>query len=302
MSDEPLTGVIHGMSNAEYHAHPALSASGLKLLAKSPRSFYAAMRDPQRPVRKESQAMRAGTLTHTMVLEPETFNDRYYIVPSDAPTRPTAKQLQAAKPSPATLSVIEWWANFELEARGREHIDGEEFRKASLQTESLLARPEVAAYLSRGESEVSAFWVDKHTGVHCRCRPDWVHPVEGKGVVLVDVKTTQDASRVGFPKQIARFDYHLQAAHYSAGWTAATGIPVVGFVFAAVESEWPYLAASYELDLVSLEEGEAQRRILLETYAECLRTDQWPGYEEGTQQISLPSWALNFEEVSFSHA
>jgi hypothetical protein len=66
---------------------------------------------------------------------------------------------------------------------------------------------------------------------------------------------------------------------------------VHGFVFAAVESDWPHVAAPYMLDDDVLEAARRENRRLLNRYAECKRTGIWPGYPAGIQQISLPKWA-----------
>jgi len=53
------------MNNEQYHADTsAISASGLKLFARSPAHYYAAYLDPQRPERQPTAAMKLGTATH----------------------------------------------------------------------------------------------------------------------------------------------------------------------------------------------------------------------------------------------
>ena len=52
-------GIYHGMPSAEYHATDALGSSGLRKLARSPRHFYGATLDPDRPVSEPTPAMRA---------------------------------------------------------------------------------------------------------------------------------------------------------------------------------------------------------------------------------------------------
>ena len=81
------------------------------------------------------------------------------------------------------------------------------------------------------------------------------------------------------------------AAWYSDGYELATGQRVHGFVFAAVESAWPHAAAAYMLGDDVLDKARAENRRLLNRYAECKRTNIWPGYEAGIQHINLPRWA-----------
>lgn len=88
------------------------------------------------------------------------------------------------------------------------------------------------------------FDYDPATGELCRCRPDWAHPTGDRGVILVDVKTCGDASPREFGRQVARKGYHRQAAFYSDGYEIASGKRVLGFVFVAVESTWPFAASA----------------------------------------------------------
>ena len=56
------------MTNNEYHAHPALSASGLKLLNKTPAHYYAQYLAPDRVKPEPTKAMKLGTMIHTCLL------------------------------------------------------------------------------------------------------------------------------------------------------------------------------------------------------------------------------------------
>jgi exodeoxyribonuclease VIII len=67
-------------------------------------------------------------------------------------------------------------------------------------------------------------------------------------------------------------------------------------VFVAVETEYPFAANAFMLDEESLEAGRQKYRKNLRTYAECERTNTWPGYSTGIDVIRLPQWALISEE------
>jgi exodeoxyribonuclease VIII len=84
--------------------------------------------------------------------------------------------------------------------------------------------------------------------------------------------------------------YHAQEAFYTDGWRALDQ-QVDAFVFIAVEKTDPFAFAIYELPPSIVEEGRARIRDALSVYAECKRTDQWPGYGAGVQELSFPRWA-----------
>lgn len=279
MTNSTLTGIVRGLSNEAYHANPALGSTGLKRLNRSPMHFRYA------PSIARTPAMKLGTLAHTALLEPGTLAERYVIRPDSVDMRTKAGKDWAAS-VPADVDVVTM----------------PEFMAAQTQADAVRALPELAEILADGEAEVSAFWVDAETGVACKCRPDWVHTLPDGRVVLVDLKTTKDASPDGFSKQMANLGYHIQAAHYSTGWTAATGQEVAAFIFAAVENEPPYAAMAYRLGDVSKFEGLAECRRLIDLYAECKAANRWPGYGDAVQTIDVPDWALNKTEVEISYA
>lgn len=289
---EPLPlGLLKDMPAERYHATHAMSAGGLKRMRQSPAHFYGMQLDPERPEPGDpTPALKNGTLVHCAIFEPEALSKRYTILPDNAPTRPTARQRDAKKPSDDTLAAIAWWRDFEARHAGAEIVDAAQMTAAKAQAAALRRLPDIAALLAEGFGESSAFWIDPATGELCKCRPDWVSPA-GDGVVLVDGKTCQDASPEGFGRAIWNFDYWLQAAWYIDGFEAATGLRVHGFVFAAVESAWPHAAAAYMLGDDVIDKARAENRRLLNLYAECKRTGTWPGYQSGIQIVNLPAWA-----------
>lgn len=270
-------GLHAKMPSDEYHAIQAMNASGLRLMAKSPAHYYGSMLDPHRPPESQTAATRNGTLFHCALFEPDSVSDRYVTAPALLNMR--------------TKEGREW-----SKEQTREIVDEEDIARAMRQANSVRALPDVSDLMRDGIAEVSAFWNDATTGVLCKCRPDFVASV-GKGdVILIDGKSTRDASPNGFAKTIWNFRYDLQAAWYSAGWEAATEQRVIGFVFAAVENEWPHQAAAYMLGDDVLEAAQRTNQRLLQQYAECWKTGVWQGYPTGVQLVNLPKWAKLEEE------
>lgn len=271
-----LLGLHKDMPAETYHGIPAMSAGGLKRMRRSPAHFFGLQLDPNRPPPGEpTPAMKAGTLMHTCIFEPDQVDARYVVRPDGIDGR--------TKEGKAALAA--------LATSGKEVIEAAQLAAAQTQARNIHALPEVGALLAEGYGESSAFWIDEATGELCKCRPDWVNPA-GDGVILVDGKSTQDASPEGFARVIWNMDYALQAAWYVDGFESATGQKVYGFVFAAAEAAWPHAAAAYMLDDEVLDWARRENRALLNRYAECKKSGRWPAYESSIQLIAMPAWAM----------
>lgn len=170
-------------------------------------------------------------------------------------------------------------------------LTAEQWDQLHRMRDAVMAHPAANALLTSapGKAEQSVYWVDAETGVLCRCRPDYWR----EDGVLVDLKTTDDASPEGFAKSIANWRYDVQAPFYMDGVKAVTGRDALAFVFIAVEKKPPCAVGVYVLDSDSIQLGRAQYRADLHTFAACQATGNWPGYGDKIQTISVPGWHLN---------
>lgn len=261
-------GVYFNVPNETYHAGPGLSCSQVKRLRRSPLHLRRYQSRPPTP------AMFNGTLTHCALLETAEFDKRYAVAP------------YVSKNSAVWKLFAE-----ECLATGRTPITVDQRIAAFEQAASLRGLDDVSALLSDGRPEVTAYWLDEQTGVLCKCRPDFVSEVAfGTGVVLLDVKTAVDASKEGFAKACAMYGYHLQADWYCTGYARASGLQVFGMVFAVVENEYPYAAASYMLGDKSLARAAKVNRDALERFQKCEAANSWPGYPRDITVIDVPAW------------
>ena len=259
-----------------YHGGPGISKSGLDSINANPAIYYARHLDPSRPPPKSRAGQLEGSLAHCAILEPAEFSKRYAV-------------------GPDVSRATKAWKDFEADHPGVECIKPDQYEAAQRQADSVRKLPDVAEALRHGMAEVSAYWIDPVTGELCRCRPDWVYQPNESGVILLDVKTYSDASPDEFRRQVARKRYHAQDAFYSDGYSIASGKTVHGFIFLAVETEWPYAANALMLDEAGKEQGRRDYRRNLDTYAECRKTNIWPGYSNEIQIIQLPNWAIKDE-------
>lgn len=253
------------LSNEEYHAHPAIGSTSLKRILRSPAHYRYEMENPSEP----TPAMQFGTKCHQALLEPALFEKAV-----DMPLF-EGKGSRAAK---------EEWL---LENHGKMILKPGEGDQIRGMLKAVSKHKTARALLSGGMSEVSLFWKDPGTGIDCKCRPDFIHG----GNIVVDVKTTTDASLDAFQRTIARLKYHLSGAHYLTGASTYFGTKFETFINIAIEDEAPWGIHVFELDQPTIEKGEELRRRALLRLAACRQMDQFPGYPEEIVPINLTPWA-----------
>lgn len=271
-------GLYFGVPNDDYHVSPGISKSGLDLIAKSPAHYYAKYLDPNRPPAKDQTAAQLdGELAHCAILEPNEFGKRFIV-------------------GPDVSRATKAWKEFAEANAGLTSIKPDQYGSAWRQADSVHRIPDISMALSNGIPEVSAYWIDEETGVLCKCRPDFVQDCGDAGVILVDVKTCGDARPSEFARMIAKHRYHVQASYYSDGYEKASGRYVLGFIFASVETEYPYASSAIQLDEDSIEQGRRDYRRLLDIYAECKTAGKWPGHGTEVHSVRLPGWAFDDDE------
>jgi len=262
------------MENDAYHAHPAISKSGLDLIARSPLHYWARYLDPNRVPTEPTAAMRLGTAVHTHVLELDQWQQRYITAPEGIDRR-----YKVGK---------EAWAAFEAQSEGRTVISREDVDLVMAMGRSVFGHPAAAMLLGLpGKAETTHMWTDAATGLQCKCRPDWL---TDDGRLIVDLKTTENASPREFSRSIAQWRYFLQASWYLDGVEQATGTRPEQFIFICVEKKAPFACAVYAADAEMIAAGAQTAARDLEVLATCKAADTWPGYSDQIEPISLPAW------------
>jgi hypothetical protein len=260
---EQRIGIYPGITAKEYHTIEAVSNSYLSRLKRLPQ--------------EDTAAFLFGRAFHCLLLEgPETFNTLFAVIPEEINKR--------TKEGKATLEA------FEKENAEKDLIEKEDYEQMIEMVNAVIRHPFAAKVLKEGRSEQSVFWADKETGLYCKCRPDRIP--EGEHGVILDVKTSRDATQAAFTKSIASFGYHRQASFYIDGFNAVSNAKVDAFIFIAVEKEPPYVVGCYTLSDIDLDVGRVRYRELMEKEKECQDKGEWPNYEsEGLIEVNLPMWA-----------
>jgi len=266
------SGIFPGVSYEEYASWPGLRSSYLRHFRRTPAHAYEASVAPEQP----SAAMDLGTAIHTAVLEPGAFEKRY---------------ARAIKVDRRTTAGKAEWAAFEAEHAGKAILAPDEWDHITRIRQSVWRQPWAEKLLGgKGATELSVRWVDPELQVLCKARIDRYCP-EFRGLAtVVDLKSTRDAGREPFKRDIENFNYGLQAAFYLDGLAAVSGHHR-RWMWIAVEKLPPYAAALYEPDDEVLDEGRRLYRSAIAMHLECERTGEWPGYSPEPQIIGRPAWA-----------
>lgn len=262
-------GIYPNLSNEEYHSTVGISSSGLSIIAeKTPAHYKASLLTP----RKETPAMADGTRLHAAILEPHLFESRY------APILPHDKRTKEGKA---------YWQEWQEANVGKLPVTPDDRDQAQRIRDILWADTEVESLLINARIERSVFATDPETGVVVKCRPDADNISMFRW--LVDVKSTEDASEEAFSWSAYRYGYYRQAAFYLdvCSWTGNEP-PPEDFYFIAFEKVPPYGYRVYRASPRMLARGRESYRMALNTYAECVRTDDWPCYSKTVAALDLP--------------
>lgn len=256
--------LLPGLSRAEYERLPGLNWSKLKHMARSPAHYRAALQAEE----QDTDALRLGRAIHMAALEPERFH----------------------------RECVHWsggvrrgkdWEAFQVAAGVREILKADEWEQCERIRDAVHAHPIARSMLRNGQAECSATWEVDVDGVpvQARGRLDYA-----RGGLLVDLKTTRDASPEAFGRDAFRLMYHAQLAWYADGLQVATGIaPAVKLI--AVEKQAPYCVQVYDMQPETFRSGKELYMRLLRTLADCQARNVWPGYSETELPLLLPPWA-----------
>jgi len=215
-----------------------------------------------------SPAMKFGSMTHCLCLEPKLFPDRYALLDDKRSKRGKEKALALQEKGIETYTNAEFNTLMGIS----KSIKNNDFCK------KIFANP-------TGKAEQSYWWTHSGTGLPCKARCDYV--VDD---MVIDLKTTGEAGANPdkFTRTICTFHYHLQAAHY----LQATGAK--RFIFIAVEKVFPYSVGIYQLSPNFIEKGYELQEQTLHQILEASKTKFWRGYTNaspnGIQTLTPPSW------------
>jgi exodeoxyribonuclease VIII len=315
-------------TNAQYHADTTrLSNSMLNVLARKngPQLFNGYYISKTLELPEQTESMLQGDVIHCLTTEPHEFNNRFADpIPGLNRIRVAGKaawncfelklslsQLYVAKPE-INRRTTEGRKEYELflQLAGErtvlspeDYLEAEAFLKAleSTRGKTLVSREQIEvgrscakALLAHDTASILEqpaaieqridFEID---GVPMRCKPDWF----SSGLrLIIDIKSTQDASPEGFKKSADEFGYYRQAWLYREAVRLVYGIDC-RFLFACVETSQPHSVACYEPTEAMMSQGENDLRALLSEYRYRYESGDWrQDWSKGINPMDLPTW------------
>ncbi len=254
------------MTFEDYLAIDAVNISTLLHMAKSPAHYRHALMPG---AGKDTTALAFGRLVHMAILEPDRYAAEVAIWDGG---RRAGKE----------------WTAWQLANAGRVQATEDEHEQCIAMSAAVNGHRAAGAYLASAAAltEQTVKW--RHgLGIDCKGRLDWVDPGQN---LVIDLKTTRDATEFEFGRAAARYKYHTRAAWYADGCAARFG-EMPGFVLIAVEKEPPYAVAVYRIGDQALDMGRNDYEKLLIQLKVCRERDEWPGIcGDSETELMLPEW------------
>lgn len=282
-SGKITTPGIYDLSMAQYHGDccdgPSISSSGLRnIWAQSPAHYwYASPYNPNPPEEKDRPHFSIGRAAHHLLyLGRKGFDEDFVVRPSEW------KDWR-------TKAAQDWKA--EMIKAGKTIITDGELELITGMARSLGAHPLVKSGILDGFVERSLIFRDPKTGVWLKSRPDNIP--NGSGL-FADLKTTESVSDSSLERSLASFGYHMQGALVGMASEAVLGRPMEEFALVWVEKQPPHCVRITVLTGADLERGLMQLRAAIDQFAECARTNQWPGpggLRQDAEYLMLPAYA-----------
>ena len=242
------------MSNAEYHAHDSISATGMTYMDESCAHFKHRGR-----FNYETATMDLGSAFHTLTLEPHNFDLEFISQPENAKRNTTiGKQM---------------WEDHEEKRAGRISISKADVDKAAIMagntTVILNELLGVDNFHDHGWAERTFIVTDPETGLQLRCRPDFL---TFKGILL-DLKSAAKFTDRDLKGSVTERKYARATAFYIKVLGIA-GVPVKRSALVFAESTQGHMVKVRTIPDHILEEERVKLDDQLRGYARYMRGEE----------------------------
>lgn len=264
-------GAHDGIADEDYHADPALSHTGMVILANKTPLHFKHWLDSNEGHKDEFDF---GKAAHKLILEGTTEGVE-------------------------VLHFDNWRTKAAQERRDLAYAEGlipilrKDWDSIVKMRDSIAYTPFARRILADGVAERSLFWRHE-TATRMRARLDKL-----VGEVVYDLKTCQSADPRKFGKTASDYGFHQQQAQYEDGYRTVYGDELHRFSFVNVEKVPPYACSIVTLHPDAVDLGRRLNEKAVRMFNECQATGIWPGYPT-SEPVQLPTWAANQMEDSLA--
>ncbi len=244
-----------------YHSTSGISSSTVKTVYKKSLAHWKGEK------RTQTAAFTMGTAVHALLLE----KDRNLVVKG-----PKTRRSKIFTDKEATLK------------EDQVLLTEVEYAVANKMAKTTLKNKHCRKYLDHNDrvNEVSVFATCPNTGLQLKTRPDLLIESEKS---IFDVKTTMDASPIGFTRECFKYAYDIQAAFYLYVCKLAE-IDVNSFSFITVEKSAPYCSHIHTVSESLLESATERMHRTLAIIAGATEEEKYDTGWGDYSIIELPAW------------
>jgi len=228
------------LSIDDYHLNKShVSASGLKAFQISPTHFELTRLMPS----QRKTHFDFGHAAEIKLLDADKFDAKVYVINSKL----ICDSIGGLKPK-ATKDYKMWKVEelkiagnrYVIEKHGPESMDSINEIDYACKNDKL-----VSILLKNTQAQVSCLWTDEKSGVNLKTRPDLVHVNKN---IIIDVKTTVDASPWAFARSAAKYNYPIQAVTQIDGVVASGLMDHVDlYYYLTIQKSAPYMVQLYRM-------------------------------------------------------
>ena len=251
-----------------------VSKSMLSVFADSPVKYRAMYLLGTMPRKKPTRPMKLGSILHAMLLERKTLEETVAVYPYSCYTngetpRLSTKRAQSYEQKLSPLICV---------------------RESDLPTIRTMVAAAMASPFGEllrthsGRAKFETRVDGELCGVKVKCKPD-LHVILDDQIIVPDLKFTALFGKDEFERTARRFQYALQAVHYSAILQQAYGLPV-SWSFFVGETVPPHRFGVREFDTRSMEIAAEYHRDLLTQLKRCRETGEWRDTFDTTMTIA----------------
>lgn len=273
-------GIHTDISIQEYHANKThLSATQLKIAKRSLKEFHWYINGKMNI--EERTQFSFGNAFELALLDSKSFINDVAIMQTNAwidaalTEKPELKQPKSSKTYQALqdLFLTHNKGKYIISDVGNESFETIEEMLSSCYQDALIQK-----LIQNTEYQLSLFWTDSESGLNLKTRPDIC---KRKKNVIVNLKTAVDGSPKAFSRDMANYEYPLQACTEIAG-SLSTGLmdTVDNYFWLVVEKMPPFNATIYEFDKEDISWCMDNFRYVINKVKKAIDENNFPGYSQ----------------------